>query len=447
MPIRFEQEHFTSDVTQLISHIYTAINNQDRPIIIKQLLNLEEELVRMYRSREDFTFAQAKIRAQEVYLALIQSFVHYVCQNIQTGHPEHLCNILTSQAENLFFVDLFYEVGPSHGVLWLDENEEISLLEAVELRGFGTLMQQLVNQAILAIAKDTHQEETRPLKAFLHLIEIKRELLIHVNAKLSIHWNKHEERLNKSWQRLLLSFYELKITDPQQQLLLVSQRLPLSGKERESLVKWLERLSSEVTSLLISFPDPIVRQSLIDKERALQQATPSARAPEDPMCFLVDRHPYFLSSIQRLQHPTERTIISPILHKSIPVETLPSNTLQALYHLSQNILNIKQYVLVNETISLEDIGKLAFSLRGHMPRAQIHTPIAPPVLAGTPSPIAHPAAPPNAPQRRATGRTLSRDAFWQTPMESGDSASHTTPPPPYDAPAYPTPGGPSLHHD
>lgn len=443
MPIRFEQENFTSEVTQLVSHTYTAINNQDRPIIIKQLLNLEEELVRMYRSRDEFSFAQAKVRAQEVYLALIQSFVHYVCQNIQTGHPEHLCSILASQAENLFFIDLFSELGRSHAVLWLDEKEELSLLEAVELRGFGTLMQQLVNQAILAIAKDPSQEETRPLRALLYLIEIKRELLIHVNAKLAIHWNKHEERLNKGWQRLLLSFYEFKITDPQQQLLLKNQRLVLSGKEREALVKWLEKLSSEIISLLTSFPDPIVRRSLIDKERELQQATASARAPEDPMCFLADRHPYFLSSIQRLQHPVERTIISPIVHKPIPVETLPSNSLQALYYLSQNILHIKQYVLMSETISLEDIAKLAFSVPGHRPRAQIHAPSAPPALAAIPSPAAHPATHPDAPHQRASGRDRSRVTFWQPSAYAGASVPDTTPPPPYEATAHPSSGGAS----
>lgn len=349
MPSNYNTETFNESIQKRIQRLFNAANTQSKSDLMTNLLEVERKFKEFYVRNER--------KAQEMYRGLLQNLIYFICQRINEGHPEYLCQIIMAQCPNIFHIPATPRDRCST-MVWTHPRDASTLLDAVEKRGFKQLLGQLIDQASTAIAKEQPNPPHPILKKTIYLTLLKQRLLCQIQRELNILWRPHEHALSIAWETLARSHLEYQIQI--QELFLDEEVLLLKQEDVVNLVEWLDKLHDAIINLIGQFRDPITNYSLLDKmSESPRSDHPSL--PRDPMCFLSDGRAYLLSTFKQLMQSniSGAPLISPVTGKEIEPFTQASNSLIGFLRFSKSLYRLKEHIQSHAEISIKIASKIA----------------------------------------------------------------------------------------
>lgn len=418
MPSNYNTETFNESIQKRIRRLFDAANTQSKSDLITNLLEVEKKFKEFYPRNER--------KAQEMFRGLLQNLMYFICQTINEGHPEYLCQIIMAQCPNIFHIPATPRDRCST-MVWTHPRDASTLLDAVEKRGFKKLLDLLIDQASTAIAKEQPNPPNAILKKTIYLTWLKQKLLCQFQHELNILWRPYEHVLSIAWETLLRSHFEYYIQI--QELFSEEEVLLLKQEDVVNLVEWLDKLHDAIINLIGQFRDPITNYSLLDKMSENPQSDHHPSLPRDPVCFLGDGRAYLLSTFKQLMQSniSGAPLISPVTGKEIEPFTQASNSLIGFFKFSRSLNRLKEHIQSHAEISIKTASKIASIGRPSSQR-----------LMGTSL----------ASDTDELQRSLESTEAYDSQAQPGQPmASAMNPPPPYPGPqSFSQPSAPSIPH-
>ncbi|RUR09985.1 hypothetical protein [Legionella sp. km772] len=354
MPDLFARPHFNSKINLTITNVNRIVSTEpsDFNELLDLLLPLEAELIKHYQTQH--APAEAHRLGQKTYRQYIQ---YALCLALTHNKTEQHCETLLtfSLCAPLFYFES--RPGIYESSLWLDQDNQPALLTLLEKRAFRTLSSSLLKEAEQALQKVMPNEHTDSLRRFLVLFDFKAMLLKQLQVALAPHWQKYEKHLIEQVINFFPQFLEAQYQRASERLISNTDNLVLHPQEIERLVEWVEFLRQEVIKVIETQQDPITYTHLLDKESESAEAGEALnlRNLADPLCFLPDEQPYFLSTFKNLYAHSDGGGVfqSPISKQTIAAHAYESTSLEALVALTRGIINLKEHILLTNSINIK----------------------------------------------------------------------------------------------